>query len=810
MLLWASLASAWQDLRHGARLAGRNPSFAITGVLTLALGIGANTAIFTVVNAVLLRPLPFPEPARLVRVWEEQPAKGYLRNVVNPENFLSWRERTRSFEEMAAVETLPANLTGVGDPVSLAGDRVSPQYFSILGATPAVGRFFVAEEGTPGRDTVAVLSYGLWQSRFGGDPAIAGKKIMLDGAPHTVIGVTSRTFHMPGRRADVWMPLPNRVAPEFSGGRFLLVVARLKRGVSLQQANRDLSAVAAGLAVERPDFDQGWTAAAVPMLEDATRDVRLPLLALLAAVGLVLLIACVNVANLLLMRSTGRVREMAVRAALGAGRGRLVRQLLAESCILALAGCAAGLAVAYAGVRGLVALIPPDSGVPRLDTIHMDGTVLCFVIGLSVVTVALFGLIPALQASQLEPQSALQQGTVRTAGRERGRLRYSLVVGEIALSLVLLAGAGLMLRSFAKLISVEPGFSTERILTMSLFTSPAAYGDTAKRAEYFRRMLEEIRATPGVETAGSTHFLPLQGRVSGSCFTRAEDGQPVGSTSPSAEFLVVSPGYFETMGTPLIQGRRFNAADSFGKPSVVLVNRAFARRYLSDRDPVGQQLNLCWPLPNPARIVGVVADARQLSLRDAPKPAVFVDNLQAPMYFAQLVVRVSGDPRRMSHAVQAAIHRVDPQQAVSGIETMEEVASDSMAQPRLQVTLLLVFGAMAALLAMAGVYGVLAYSVEQRRREIGIRVALGALPGDVSGRILRESLVLGMAGVAAGLAGALAVTRLLRSLLFEVKPNDPPTLLCAAAVLLVVVIAAALIPARRAARVDPMVALRYE
>jgi len=796
------------DLRFALRTFARSPVFTAVAVLSLALGIGANTAIFTVVNAVLLRPLPFPEPDRLVQLWESQPAKGYSRNVVNPINFLDWRERTRSFEGMAAVVALTTNLTGLGDPLALEGMQVSPEFFSILQVSSALGRVFVPAEGLPGQEHVAVLSFGLWQSRFGGDPAIIGHKIIVDGAPSTVVGVMPLGFSLPKHNAEIWTPIPIVRSKDWKGGRFLEVIARLKQGITLDQARQDLRAVAQQIAVERPDVDKGWSAEAFPMLADATEDVRLPLLVLLAAVGLVLLIACANVANLLLMRAAGRLREIAIRSALGASRGRLLRQLLSESLMLAFIACAAGLALAYAGVKALLTLIPPQNQLPRMDAIHIDAWVLLFAAGLSIASVVIFGVVPALQISQLGPQEALQAGAVRTAAKSM--LRQVLVVAEVALSLILLAGAGLMLRSFHRLVSVNPGFETQHIVTMTMFTSPAKYSDDRKRAAYFANLLDRVREVPGVRAAGSVHFLPLEGLESGSCFSRADEPTPEPASAPSASFLVVSPGYFEAMGTPLVSGRPFDTHDGFGGPSVIMVNQEFVRRFLAGRNPVGQRLNVCWTVKNPAEIVGVVADARQTELDTAPMPTIFVNNLQAPMYFAALAVRTAGDPVRMARAIAAAVHRVDPDQPVTHFQTMDQVFSNSVAQPRLQLVLLLVFGGLAGLLAAVGIYGVVAYSVARRTREIGIRVALGAQRADVARMVLREGAFLAATGIGIGLAGALALTRVMRSLLFETTPNDPVTLTCVSAAMLLLVLLATLIPAHRATRVNPITALRYE
>jgi predicted permease len=807
---WMWLERLWQDARYAARGLRKSPAFALTAALSLALGIGANTAIFTVVNAVLLKPLPFPHPERLVQLWETKPAQGYFRNVVNGVNFLDWRERTHSFEDMAAVDVFPANLTGLGDPVALDGIAVSPQYFAILGVSPALGRAFTDEEGRPGDGNTAILSFGLWQSRFGGDRSVLGRRITLNGSPATIVGIMPRGFALPQSTPDIWMPLPIDRSPNWQEGRNLTVVARLKPNVAMRQAEDDLKSVAAQLARERPDYDGGWSAEVAPMLADATRNVRLPLLVLFAAVGLVLLIACANVANLLLMRSSGRSREIAVRAALGAGRRRLMQQLLAESLVLALMASAAGCAAAYWGLKALLAIIPAQNRIPRMEAIHIDSSVLLFALTLSFVTAAIFGLIPALHASEIHPQLALRQAATRVTSKNS--LRQGLVVAEIALSLILLSGAGLMLRSFHRLISVNPGFETQRILTLKMFASPAKYALPRPRATYFARVLDEIRNVPGVREAGSVHWLPLQEDDSGSCFDLAEKGPPTPSTSPDAGILVVSPGYFQAMGTPLRGGRHFDARDTFDSPSVIMVNQEFVRRFFPDRDAVGQKLNVCWgrEFRNPAEIVGIVADARQDDLETPPRATIFIDNLQSPMFFAQLAIRASGDPLQIAHAVQAAIHRVDPDQAITHVKTMEQVFSDSVAQPRLQLVLLGIFGAVAGMLAAIGIYGVAAYSAAQRTREIGIRMALGARPGDVRRLVLREGLVLGAAGVAAGLAGALGLTRVLKSLLFETTPTDAPTLTLAVIAVLVLALVATLIPARRASRIDPMTTLRCD
>jgi putative ABC transport system permease protein len=606
------------------------------------------------------------------------------------------------------------------------------------------------------------------------------------------------------------MPLPLARTQEWRGGRFLSVIARLKNGVTIERAQQDMTRIGKQLSEERPFNDKGWGVAVVPSLDDATAKVRLPLLVLLAAVGFVLLIACANVANLLLMRASGRLREVAIRAALGAGKRRILQQLLSENLLIALAGWATGMAVGWCGLNGLLAIIPLKTPLPRAESIALDGRVFAFAFAISVLTATLFGLAPALHVSRLELQDALKQGSLRTGTKGNRLFRQAFVVAEIALSLVLLVGAGLMVRSFAKLISVNPGFEMDRVLTMTVFTSPSKYSTPLKRSEYVERVVQEIGWSPGVRAASSVHALPLTGMVSGSCYAPSGQSPPTPAQSPGADFLLTSPGYFQVMGTPLLGGRDFGEQDNFGAPSVMMVNQAFAKRVFPGEEAVGKRVNLCWPLKNPAEIVGVVADARQTELTTAPKPTIFLANAQSPRYFATFVVRAQDDPRQVARSAVAAIHRVDPDQAVSDIRTMDEVFSNSIAQPRFQLVLLAVFAGIAAVLAGVGVYGVVSYSVTQRTQEIGVRVALGARRSDVAGLVLREGLWLAAMGLTAGLAGAFALTRVIESLLFEVTPTDPATLVSVSILLLLLTAVAIVVPVRRAMKVDPMVALRYD
>jgi len=813
---WMAIENLIADLRYGLRQMRANPGFTAVAVLTLALGIGANTAIFSVVNAILLRPLPYPEPERLVRVWEssrrqESPrVAGADRNVVNPYNFLDWRDYSHSFESMAAISGLTTNLSTQGEPVAVQGMQVTPEFFTVLRVAPLLGRAFAAADGVRGQDGSVILSYGLWKRQFGADAGIVGRKIQVDGVPCEVIGVMPQGFSFPKIQAEVWTPMVLERTDDFKRGRYLGVVARLKPGVTLEQARQDMLRVANYTQQARPDMDKNWSATVFPMLEDATEKIRRPLWVLLAAVGFLLLIACANVANLLLMRGTGRLREMAVRAALGAARSRIVQQLLIESALLALAGMGAGLLFAHYGLTGLLALIPANAPLPRNEPIAIDGSVLLFTLLASLLTAVLFGLAPALRVSRVDLQYALKQGSARGGVGGHRMLRRCFVVAEVALALVLCVGAGLMLRSFARLISVDPGFQREHLLTMHVWTSPARYSDNLKRSQYFTRMLAAIRSTPGVEAAGSTHFLPLTDKISGSCFAPDDGPQPIPSESPGAQFLIVSRDYFRTIETPLRMGRDFKERDAYGAAPVAVVNQAFVDKFYAGQNVLGKTLWVCWTLKKPAEIVGVVSNARQAQMQDAPEPTIFLSNAQAPMYFATLVVRASGDPQLLARSAEAAIHSVDPDQAVSDVRTMDAVFSDSVSSPRMQAVLLLLFAGLAITLAMIGVYGVISYAVSERTNEIGIRVALGAGRRNVFGLVLREGLVLTAIALGAGLAGALALSRVLQALLFEVKPTDPITLAAVCGVVVAVSILAATLPARRAMKVDPLVALRYE
>lgn len=810
MWTFTKLETLGKDLRYGVRMLLKSPGFALVAVLTLALGIGANTAIFSVVDAMLLRPLPYPEPDRLVRIWESSLKLDSPRNVVNPRNFLDWRDQSHSFEAMAAVVDHMTNLNVSGHPIAVQSLTVSPEFFSILRVPPFLGRALVPEDGIRGRNQVVVLSYQFWRRQFGASPSVLREDIEVDGLRCPVVGVMPQTFSFPNSRAELWLPAALDRNDESEGGRFMSVVARLKPGVTLDQAQQDMIRVTNFTAEARPNYNKNWSASVVPMLEDATEGVSRPLWVLLASVGFLLLIACANLANLLLMRATTRLREIAVRSALGASRGRIVRQLLVESLLLSLAGMAAGLLFAYFGLNALLALIPANAPLPRTEPIAVDARVFLFTLGVSLLTAVIFGLVPSLRLSRVDLQNILTQGTLRSGVGGHLLLRRSLVVAEVALALILSVGAGLMLRSFARLMSVDPGFNAEHLVTMHIWTSPTRYGDDRNRSQYVDKILTEIRHTPGVRAAASVHFLPLTERTSGSCFSPADQPPPTPAESPDAQFLIITSDYFKTMGTSVLSGREFNERDQFGGSPVAVVNQAFVRRFSPNQDILGKQLRVCWTIQKPVEVIGVVADARQEGLQQSPQPTIFLCNTQAPMYFASLVVRAYGDARQIMREAELAVHRVDPDQAVSDLQTMDSVFSDSVSAPRFQLVLLLVFAGIALALAIIGVYGVVSYSVTQRTQEIGIRVALGARAGDVIQMVLQEAVLLAGVAVVLGLSGAFALTRLLQSLLFEVTPTDPVTLGVVATAVLFVAVASAFVPARRAVRVNPMIALRHE
>jgi putative ABC transport system permease protein len=798
-----------QDIGYSLRRLRKGPGFAVVAVATLALGIGANAAIFSAVNAVLLRPLPYPEPDRLMvvnHVWKGRPA------VVSPQNFLDFQQETRSFEALAVYDTDGATLTGRGEPVQLATGETSAAFFDVLHVTPALGRGFRPGENEPGRNRVVVLSHGLWRERFGADPAVVGQSVMLDGVPHEVIGVAPPGFDFP-RGRDFWRPLEydSRFRTQSRGAWYLSAIGRLRAGVSPEAARAEASTIGARLAAAYPEANEGVGLTVRPLHEAMVGKVRTPLVVLLGAVGLVLLIACANVANLLLSRAVAREGELAVRSAMGAGRGRLVRQLLTEAAVLGLLGAAAGLVIAAWGGEAIQALQP--RGVPRLDEIRLDRVVVAFTLGCALLTTLVFGTIPALLSTRRSSALALREGGRGLLSGRGGHLRRGLAVAEMGLAVTLLAGAGLLLRSFAQLSHVDPGFESDSALVFHLSLPDGRYADDGAKALFYRRALETFDALPGVQSSAATMGVPLRGF--GFSFSFAVDGRPEvpPAQQPTLETRVVTASYFRTLGIPLVRGRGFAETDDATAPRVVVISREAARRYFAGEDPVGKRIRLGWGPPQDnvgGTVIGVVGDVKEAGLDEAQAAEIYLPYAQKPMGGMDVVVRTTVPPLSLAPAVRAAVHDLDPDLPVARIEPFSRIVAASIAEPRFYTTLLTAFAGTALLLAALGLFGVISVGVSQRTREIGVRMALGAHSRDVLRLVLREATALAVVGIAVGLAAAFALSRTLSTLLFDLSPRDPVAFLAAPLVLLLTAVIAALVPARRAARVDPIEALRSE
>jgi len=797
-----------QDLRFGLRTLRRSPAFTAVAALTLALGIGANTAVFTVVNGVLLRPLPFPEPEKLFLISYLPRNNPFLTQPgLDDRDYLEFLRQDQVFEHIATSSSTPLTLTGAGDPVRVPAAAVTSGFFPAVGVNPAIGRWFLPEEDQPGREPVAVLSDKLWQSRFGADSHVLGKSITLDGIAHTVVGVMPLGFGFPGD-AEMWTPLAVQIDPHNSYTR--PVLGRLKPGISRQRAQAELETFASRLPLGPGEKRSDFVARIIPLKDSVVGNIRSSLLIFAGAVAFVLLIACANFANLLLIRAAGRRQEISVRAALGAGRGRLVRQLLTESTLVALAGGAAGMLLATIGVPALLALAPTGK-IPRIDEIRMDAWVLAFTVAVSVMTGIVFGLAPALGATGRGLRESLS-GSGRTLTGRHGGFRSVLVVSEIALALVLLAGAGLMLKSFLRIRAVNPGFHAKNVLTMAVELPESTYQTAAQMRAFHQRTLEKLASLPGVLVAGAVNWLPLgQWWVKG-------DFRLEGGVHSHYNVLkpAVSPGYFQTIGIRMRSGRDFTERDIATAPGVVIVSQLVAKRFWPGEDPIGRRISM-EDDPKPEdwlTIVGVVDDVRQLGLTDQPEPAIYQPYLQVTRTFflghMTFAVRTASNPQSMATAVRGVLRSLDKNQPVQSISTMEDVVTATTTEPRFQTRLLAVFATLALVLAAIGVYGVLAYSVSERTHEIGIRIALGAGTGNVMGMVFRNSLTLAAAGVSLGTAGALVVTRVLEKYLFDVKPTDPATFAVVALLLAGIALLAGCIPARRATKVDPVVALRFE
>ncbi|HEY7547832.1 MAG TPA: ABC transporter permease [Blastocatellia bacterium] len=793
-----------QDLRFGARAIAKKPAFTIVAIMTLALGIGANTAIFSVVNAVLLRPLPFEDPDRLVWMWGRF-SQGN-RASVSPPDFLDYRAQNTSFERFSAMRFNFFNLTGEGEPERLSGANVTADFFDTLGVKPIQGRVFLADEDSGGRNQVAVISEGLWRRRFGSDPNIVGRALALDGVSHTVVGIVSMSFTLP-QQAELWVPY-SFDHPEMKVRRFhfLRPIARLKSGVSLEQAQSEMDQIAAGLEKQYPESNTTWGLRLVSLQEQIVGNVRPVMLVLLGTVAFVLLIACANVANLLLARASTRQKEIAVRAALGASRLRLVRQLITESLMLALAGGLLGFLLALWGVRLLTALIPPS--IPRATEIGLDARVLGFTLVVSLITGILFGLVPALHTSKPDLNESLKEGSKGSAGAANNRSRNTLVVVEVALALVLLVSAGLLIQSFRRLQLVEPGFDSKNLLTMLLILPESKYPEPEHAERFFDQALQRVRSLPGVEEVGFGTHLPFGGGGGDTYFTI--EGRPF--QNPNEKVTAYNPridhNYLRAMGMALVKGRNFTEQETREEPRVTIINETFVRKFFPDDDPIGKRLIIDVGKPLVCEIVGVVRDVKQYSLEVESYETMYLPSIRGGG--GSLVIRTTGDPMAIAASVESEIHAVDKDQPVANVRTMEQLLNRSVAEPRFRTLLLASFAAVAMILASVGIYGVISYQVSERTREIGIRMALGADSGAVLKLVLVHGLKLVGAGTALGLASAFALTRVLSNLLFGVQATDPMIFAGVSLLLVIVAMLACFMPARRATKIYPVEALRYE
>lgn len=795
------LEEAIQDSRYAIRMLRKSLGLSLTVMLMLALGIGGASAIFTFVDGILLRPLSFPNPKQLVTIWEIPPEIKHP-NVVALNNFIVWKQRSRSFQSMAAFFNIPMNLLAPRGGEQVPGSAVTSEFFTTLGTPPMLGRTFRPGEYDRNEPKEAVLSYENWQSRFGGRADVIGKKISINVSHHEIIGVMPPGFGIPNVDAEVYVPL----GITLDEGRNYSVVARLKPGVSVGAANGEMASIAAHTAKESPELDAGWSASVIPLLDHAVGPVRPVLLVLFAAVALVLLLACVNIANLLLMHSAARTREMSVRLALGASRGRIVRQLLVENLLLAAVGGIAGILLAFASVDLIRNGLPQSLHIPRLQEISVNAGVLAFSIVITVCSSVLFGLAPTLQVLKRDLIRDLHSVTRSiTSG---GNLRNVLVVSEVALAVIVVMAAGLMVRSFNRLLNVDSGFHAEHVLTLRMMLLPVQKEQF--HAEAVDEMLTRIRSLPGVISAGSIGILPMEGGNSGTWYYRADQPEPAANKRPAGDVSIITPGYFRTLGIPILRGRDFDQHDGSGSMRVAILNESAARIFFPREDPMGKRMKVWWNNSPVVTIVGIARDIRQSQLTTPPDPCLFMPNDQAPFPFTALVVRSAGDPRALIPAVREQIREVDSDQGISKINTMTEMVAGSIARQRVETILLSTFGSVALLLACVGVYGVIAYSVAQRSREIGIRLALGATLVVVFRNVIAGGFRLTMVGLLIGLSGALVLTRYLRSLLFEVQPSDPVTLVGVAGLIAVVSLVACYWPAHRATKMDPAAILHQE
>ena len=799
---WTWLEALLRDARYAVRMVRKSPGMSLVVILMLALGIGSTTAIFTFVNGILLRPLPFPEPNQLVMLWEVPPHTKKP-NVVALGNFVSWKQRSHSFQSLAAFLGAPMNLVTPQQSEQVPGLKVTSDFFATLGTPPLLGRTFRSGEYFREKPLEVVLSYRAWQTRFGGRSDVIGKKISIDMRHHEIIGVMPPGFGFPNVEADLYTPL----AINGEQGRNFSIIGRLRPRVSIGAAKAEVASIAAHTAGENLSMNAGWSATVVPLLEQTVGNIRPILLLLFLAVGLLLLIACSNVGNLLLMRSGARARELGVRLALGASKARVARQLLVESLLLASLGGLSGIALSAISVEVIRNKLPESLQIPRLNEITLQVPVLAFSVCVTVLSCILFGLAPALQALKHDLIRDLRAATRSTISG--GKLRNMLVIAEVALAVILVLAAGLMVRSFVRLSGVESGFHIDHVLTLQMLLLPVR--NEQFRAESVDNMLTRIRTLPGVLSAGSIGILPMQGTNSGTWYYRVDHPEPAPSNRPEGDISIITPGYFRTLGIPLLRGRDFDNHDRKGSKQVAILNQTAAHMLFPGEDPIGKQVKVWWADPSPiVEIVGVARDIRHSQLNSPPDPCLFMPNDQQPFPFTSLVVRTVSNPLALASAIRQQIRQIDADQGVAKVATLTQMVAGSIARPRVEAFLLAIFGSTALALACIGLYGVVAYSVAQRFREIGLRMALGASAPSVFRTILADGFRLTLMGLLSGLASGFLLARYVRSLLFEIEPNDPMTLCAVTSIILVVSLIACCWPAYRATTVDPASMLREE